>query len=182
MSSLRGIAASAAVASVAATGAGLRQFSTCGWNSLGSSFDLSPMHLTAAQGTYSVPDVRLTTSMYYFNFCDQVTMPNPTLCASGGRNGNYAAATGWQVESPAGGGSTCYRLGDSQAAGWNFSFYGARVGQRREGSGTRGCAVASFPPTPPTPHPSPRPLTPTTPPRLPTPPPQTSTTPTAAWC
>lgn len=127
---IRSAVAGAAVVAASATGdrssssSQLRQSTTCSWGALGTSFDLSPTHHTTAQGVYQVPDIRDATTKYYFNPCDSVAVPDP-ICTSGGRSGNNGSSTGWQIESPAVGSPTCYRLGGALAGGWNFSFFGA---------------------------------------------------------
>lgn len=118
--------AGAAVAAVAAaagdTSAALQQITTCSWGALGTSFDLSPTHHTTAQGVYQVPDIRAPATKYYFNPCDTVAVPDLQLCTNTLLNGSNTA-TGWQIERPAAGNPTCYRLGGALASGWNFSFF-----------------------------------------------------------
>ena len=124
----------------------LQQYSQCQWNSLGTSFDLSPTHHTSAQGPYKVPDIRDMTTSYYFNPCDQVTVPDAVACSTSSRVNNTNPSTGWQIEEKSGE-KTCYRLGGDLAGGWNFSFFGEKRSVRRHRvvAKRRSCPIHSRP-------------------------------------
>ena len=106
----------------AATGAAAQQnVCNAAFASMGTSYDLSATHHTAAQGAYNVRDVRSYSTNYYFNPCDQVPNPDMTVCNSAGSN--WTVATGWQIERPYTGNPSCYRLGGLASGGWNFTLF-----------------------------------------------------------
>jgi hypothetical protein len=96
---------------------------SCVWNSpYATSFDLSALRTTTG---YTVTDVRIPTTQYWFNVCGNVNPPD--VSCSTGRPINANPATAWQMENvnnlPAV--PNCYRLGNSSTAGWAFSLIGA---------------------------------------------------------